>query len=147
MIIRLQPLQIPRFWDAIKFASVNADRVEQEYTAKYLNRLLYHLLCGKAQCFIGFSEARVLQRMAITRITVDEVRDEKSLFVQCLYSFEIVSPKVWIAEFDFIKDFARSVGCTSITSWVTNERAAQIDRMLGMEERFKSFIYDLKGGA
>jgi len=147
MIIRLQPMQIPTYWEAIKYAAVNADKVEDEYVAKYTNRLLYHLLNGKAQCFIGFSNERILQRILITRIITDEVRDEKSLFINCLYSFEIVSPKVWQAEFEAVKKFARSLGCTSITSWTINERAAEISRRLGMKDRFKSFIYDLRGGA
>jgi hypothetical protein len=143
----LTPDQIPMFWEAIKFASVNAEIVEEKYRAKFLNRLLYLLLSSKAQCFIRLSPERKLQMLGLTSIQVDPIRDEKTLFAYSLYSFEKVGNEVWIEDLKNLKDWAIASGCNSLTAWTNNEKALTLFNMLGWKKRFDLFILDISGGA
>ena len=141
MTIMLTPDEIPRFWEAIKFSAINGDFVEKEFVQRYLNKLLYDLLSGKAQCFVRLSNKRRLQMIGITKLLVDEVRDEKTLFINSLYSFEKVDSSTWLVDFEFVKRFAKASNCKSITTWTSSEKASHLCELIGMQSRFKSYIY------
>ena len=141
MTIMLTPDEIPKFWEAIKFAAVNGDFVEEQYRLKYLNKLLYQLLSSKAQCFVRLSSERKLQMVGITKIMTDEVRDERTLFISSLYSFEKVDDSIWLNDFEFVKRFAKASNCKSITTWTMSERVSKICEQVGMKSRFKSYVY------
>lgn len=143
MAIMLTLDQIPAFWEAIKFASVNADQVKEEFRGKYFNRLLYQLLSGKAQCFVELNDDRMLRALAVTKIMVDETRDESSLLIACVYSFEKRDTSSWISDMNDIYKFAKKNNCKMITSWTTNDKAAQLCESIGMKQRFKSFIMEV----
>jgi len=143
MAILLTPDQIPQLWKAIKFAAVNADHVEEEYRERYLNQLLYQLLASKAQCFVRLSPERKLQAIAVTKITVDEVRDEKSLFIMTAYSFEKVDPRFWIDDIETLRKFAKKNECKTVTAWATTDKSETLAELIGLKPRFKSYIMEV----
>lgn len=143
MAIKLTSDQIPTFWEAIKFASVNADSIDKQYVGRYLNRLLYQLLSGKAQCFVRLDEHRQLQALAIAKINEDEITDEKSLFIACLYSFEKVDVRFWQDDIRLLKKYAEKKGCTTITCWTISDKVAQLCESIGMQYRMKSFSMNI----
>ena len=146
MAIMLVPDQIPMFWEAIKFAALGSEIVEEKYRDKFFNNLLYLLLSGKAQCFVRLSAERKLQMIGLTSIRSDEVRCEKTLFAFSLYSFEKVSGDVWISDLENLKDWAKASGCKSLTAWTNNEKAITLFNMLGWRKRFDTFVLDIPGG-
>lgn len=146
MAIMLVPDQIPRFWEAIKFAAINAEMVEEKYRDNFLNRLLYLLLSSRAQCFVRLSEDRKLQMIGLTSIQVDPIRDEKTLFAYSLYSFEKVPGEVWIKDLENLKDWAKASGCKTLTAWTNNDKSITLFNMLGWKKRFDLFILDIPGG-
>lgn len=141
--ILLTPDQIPQLWETIKFAAVNAEHVESEFRDRYLNTLLYQLLSSKAQCFIRLSDERKVQAVAITRIQVDETRDEKALHVPCLYSFVKVDDETWKEDIQVLVRYAKKNGCKFMTAWATSDKISSLISMLGMRERFKSFVMEV----
>ena len=143
MSVKLTSDQIPTFWGAIKFAVVNVDNVSEKYRKKYLNRLLYQLLSGKAQCFVRLDEQRQLQAIAITKILEDEITDEKSLFISCLYSFIKVDVRFWQDDIQLLKKYAEKKGCTTVTCWTVSDKVAQLCESVGMRYRMKSFSMNL----
>jgi len=142
MIIQVTPREIPRFWGAIKFAAVKVEEVEEGKIAPFAVELLHALLNEKAQCFIRLSDDRLLNAITITRIRYNPQTDEKYLYVQCLYSWQIVDDGVWKRDMAFIKRFARSVGCVYIGALTKNYRAQDIMTNLGFEEEYR--VYALK---
>jgi hypothetical protein len=140
----LTPNQIPTVWEAIKWAAKNADGVEEKDQEKYFTMLLHDLLSSKAQCFIHLDSDRRLNRIAITRVTVDNITGDKSLFVNCLYSFKRDPDEVWIDDMAKIKNYARDLGCKKILAWSIHERASEICRLVGFEERLKMFMIRLE---
>ena len=147
MAIMLVPDQIPMFWEAIKFAALGSEIVEEKYRDKFFNNLLYLLLSGKAQCFVRLSAERKLQMIGLTSIRSDEVRCEKTLFAFSLYSFEKVSGDVWISDLENLKDWAKASGCKSITAWTSNSKAVVMFNAMGWKKVFDIFMLDLPGGA
>lgn len=144
MIIRVLSTQIPKFWEQIKFVATVVDRIHEKDRELYLNRLLHALLSDKAQCFIRFNGNKELQAMAITRLIQDEVTGEKTLFLNALYSFKGVDDTEWKTDSDYMIKFAKMNGCKKFTAYSNNQRVFEIAKMLGFEERFRSFVLRLE---
>jgi len=143
VVIKLLPDQVPQLWEAIKFASLKADTIEEKDRQLYLNRLLQSLLSSKAQCFVRLDNERQLMALTITRIMNDEVTGEKSLFINCLYSFKRVLDEQWKEEFEILKRFAEKQGCVKITTYSSNKRVFEIVSLLGFTERYRCFIMEV----
>lgn len=141
--VRLHPHEIPTYWEIIKYASAKAENLEQGHMASYFNRLLYTLLNRKAQCFIRLNDERMISAVCITRIIVDEVKGEKSLLVNCLYSFQKAQDDIWREYFGIMKEFARTVNCSNVVASSSNYRVWEICKMLGFEETIRTFSIDL----
>ena len=143
MVIRLPPHQVPMLWDAIKFAASKTAGISDSDLPLYLNRLLNSLLNSTAHCFVRLDDNRVLMAVAITRTIADEVTGEKSLFINCLYSFKGVDEKQWEDDIGIIKDFAIKQGCGKITTYTSSERVSEIAKANGFKERFRCFMLEV----
>ena len=143
MVIRLPPSQVPMLWDAIKFAAAKTAGISDSDLSLYLNRLLNSLLNSTAHCFVRLDENRELMAVGITRIIVDVVTGEKSLFIDCLYSFKGVDSKQWEDDIEIVKDFAIKQGCKKITTYTSSERVSEIVKASGFKERFRCFMLEV----
>lgn len=143
MVIRILAQQIPRFWVAIKFAASATASIPNHDKELYLNNLLASLLNDTAQCFIRYNDEKELLAIAITRFIQDEITGEKTLFINCLYSFKGVDNEEWEHDFGLIKDFAKSSGCKKITTYSNNPRVFEIVKLTGFAERFRCFLLDV----
>jgi len=144
MPVRILPVQIPKLWEVIKFACVQADEINREDMPSYFNKLLHALLSDKAQCFLSLNDDRTVRVVLITQITIDKTTNEKYLFLQCLYSFQKVQDEVWGKDWHFIMDFAKKEQCSYISFNSRNERIWEITKLLGFKEKYRRF--DLKTG-
>ena len=139
MVIRLLPNQIPRFWEAIKFASTHAEDVSEEDRGDYLNSLLHSLLNDKSQCFVKLGEERNLLAIAVTQLVVDKVTNEKSLFLKILYSWKYSLDEEWKDRFVLIRQFAESEKCKYIYFEARNPKVWQVGEAIGFKEHFRTF--------
>ena len=142
MFIKLLSLEIPKYWETIKAAAATVNQIPEKDLPLYLNRLLHALLNDKAQCFVrvtGTGDKRRIIAVLLTRIVGDEITGEKSLFIECLYSYKVVSDERWIREMDIVKKFAEKANCKRITFYTRNERMFEIAQLLGFKERFRCF--------
>jgi hypothetical protein len=144
-IYRLLPLQIPQFWEAIKFACENADGVKKEYMQQYFNELLQALLSDKAQCFIVLDEKRVLHSIAVTRVIIDKFFARKDLHIQCLYSLSKMPDEALMEYFNFISSYAKQEECKAVTYNSANPRIWEIAGAVSSIEQYRSFVYFLGG--
>jgi len=144
-IYRVLPVQIIQFWDAIKYACIQADELKAEQYLKYFNELLQALLSDTAQCFIVLNNDRVLHAIAVTRITINKVQLQKELDIQCLYSMSAMSDSELRKYFKFIANFATQEECKVITFSSRNSRIWQVANTVGCTERHRTFIFELGG--
>lgn len=145
MIVRILPVQIPVFWESIKFCTTQADEIDQKYQQEYLNALLHTLLSDKSQCFVRMDDSRILKALTITKMEIDKFLGGKSLTIQILYSLERVSDELWMEDYDFIRNFAESQQCNSITFDTRHEQVMKLGKLLGFYEYQRSFRYDIGG--
>jgi hypothetical protein len=141
--IKLLPSQIPQLWDAIKYAAVHVNAIPEKDIPLYLNRLLASLLNDKAQCFVRMSNERELQAIAVTRFIKDEVTGDKSLFWECIYSFQLVQNGQWQTDWELISKFAKDNGCKKVIIYTNNHRIIDIVSAQGLSERFRCFMAEV----
>jgi hypothetical protein len=137
--IQLTPDQVPVFWEAIKYGSVNSDKVAEEHRQSYLNRLLYLLLSNNAQCFVRLDKERNLQSICITKIVVDELTGEKGLFIKNVYSFQKFSVELWIEDFEALIKLGKKEGCKTIYGWTTNDQISRLAEAFNLKELTRSY--------
>jgi hypothetical protein len=143
---RLLPIQIVRFWDAIKFACKQVDEVKEEDYPNYFNDLLQALLSDKAQCFVVLDENRILYSIAITRIVADKIQNRKELNIQCLYSMKPWTDEAAKRYFAFTVQFAKQVECTAVVFSSRNPRIWDMARKEGScVERTRTFSFTVGG--
>lgn len=133
MAIRLKGKDIVDLWETIKFACDQADDIGDN-KQDYFNGLLCDLLCKKAQYFVRIDSERKLETIIITRIMIDNVRNEKVLLVQCLYSWTVKNMSKWKEDIDFIRSFAVREKCSYIRAVTRSSRSEELAKSLGMDE-------------
>jgi hypothetical protein len=144
-IYKLLSPQVVQFWDAIKYACIKADEIEDENISEYFNELLQALLSDKAQCFVVLDSSKVLHGIAITRIVIDKMLSKKVLHIQCLYSLSMMDNSSLQKYFNFISDFANREKCSSVTFHSRNPRVWDIAKVVNAREKYRCFIYKLGG--
>ena len=144
-VYKLLSVQIVHFWDAIKYACIKADEVDEKNLASYFNELLQALLSDKAQCFVILDEQRILHGIAITRITVDKVQDKKEVLLQAFYSMRTVSDVETRKYFNILLELAKKESCTGITFSSRNEKIWYMAGLVGCKEKNRNFTFELGG--
>ncbi|MCC7570634.1 hypothetical protein KO465_04760 [Candidatus Micrarchaeota archaeon] len=143
-IYRVLCMQVPVFWEAIKYCCVQADEVPEDARQHYFMSLLQDLLSDKAQCFIVLDHERVLRAMAITRIISDKTSGQKELEIQCLYSMMHIPDEDLQRYWGFIGEFGRKESCKAVVFNTRNERIMDIAEMLGCQERLRRYSLDFR---
>ena len=146
MFIRLTPEQIPRLWDAIKFAILQIDDISKGDQVLYLTRLLHALLSGKAWCIVRMDEDRKLLGIGILRIIDDDITGESSIFIECIYSFVRTPTDIWKEVLDLTIKYAKKEKCIKVTTYSSNPRIFDIAKELGFDERYRYFEMEIQNG-
>lgn len=139
MIYLLTPLDIPQLWEPIKKAVKAAETVQEKDLSSYLTILLHDLLSAEAICFARFDSEGTLEAIAIASILLNKTTHEKYLYIQTLFSWQIVSEEVWRRDIEFIKKVAINRECSYIGCQSSNPRAWKIYDMIGMVEETRIF--------
>ena len=139
MIIKLLPNQIPFFWEAIKFATKQADEVESNNMQPYFNELLHALLSNKAQCYVYLNNDRILVGLLITRLKIDRITKDKFLFMQSVYTWESLEDQIWRRAYDITRLFAIKEGCKYLSFNSRNPNIWSRTEKLGFKEITRTF--------
>ena len=113
MVNKLLQIQIPQYWELIKFALKQVLRIKDEYATEVYNKVLAALLNDKAQCFVKRDGSNV-QAIAITEIREEPFTKRKTLWIRCLYGFSSATPINWDVDIKLIKECAKEWGCYKI---------------------------------
>ena len=137
--IQLLPNDIPKFWEAIKFAAKEADEVADSEFPVYCGEMLHSLLNETSQCFIRLDDENKLIAIMITRVDVNKFSGAKSLFIQCLYSWAVVGENVWMKDRELIISYAKQSGCREIVFQSRHERVWELGRGAGFKEKYRAY--------
>ena len=144
-VYRLISVQIPLFWDAIKFACVKSDEVEEKNFPVYFNELLHALLSDKAQCFVMLDKDKILHSIAISRIITDPLLGRKELLLQCVYSMHTIEPTELMRNLSVLVALAKKEKCSAVSFNSRNPRVWEMAKLSGCKERNRNFAYELGG--
>jgi hypothetical protein len=146
MIIRLLSTQIPKFWELIKFSIIKVFAIPTEDIPAVCNKALAELLADNYQCFFKLSDdGEKVEAIVITTILLDKFTGQRSLSLECLYSFKLQAE--WRTFFNFVKDFGRSQGCLDkdnnviVYGYSHNPRAQNMMLELGFKEVLVTYKY------
>ena len=145
MIVKLPVVQIPTFWEIIKFAIASVYMVKSDNYRSVFNLALHKLLNDQAQCWVRLNDKRMLIALTLTEIQMDKITGVKSLFVPVLYSWRPTGNEEWREDFEFIVEFARKIDCKQITCESDVARCWEIYKECGFNETTRK--YSLKIGA
>jgi hypothetical protein len=143
MLIKLLPDQIPQFWEAIKYAAVKAEGVEEENIPYYVNNLLYMLLSNKATCLVKLNNERKFIGLTIVQVVNDEARNGLTMFQRVVYAYESSSLDDWKDTIKEFKKFAISLGCKYWSGWASNEQMAKICELAGGKRQATQYVIKL----
>lgn len=136
MVIRLLSIQIPQYWEHIKYALSQVERFGSDEIALWTyNRVLASLLNDKSQCFIMTDGANIIKALAITEISEDLITGVRVLYIRCLYAFNPVPTEGWLKDFKVIRAMADEAKCSKITFQTSNSRIESIGKLLGFVQK------------
>lgn len=138
MIVRLLSIQIPQFWDIIKYAVQQVEKIGIDETEESFNLLFASLLSDKSQCFIKYSEElpdRVVG-ILITEILENRLSGERAIRLRVIYVFKAFNQEDWKNDFKFLTDLAISEKCSKIVFESSNKRIVEVSKSVGFKESF-----------
>ena len=143
MTLKLLSTNVVKFWDLIKYALNQVERIGDTESLGVYNRLFAQLLSDKAQCFISYAESGEVQALCITELRFDEVMARKSLHLRCLYAFKSASNEEWAEKFQLIKEFAKAEKCDLISFETSNPRIRSISKEIGAVEKSVNMVLEV----
>ena len=143
MVIRLLSLQIPQFWDIIKYALQQVERFGEGEEDERYNRILAALLNDKSQCFIMYSEDEKVKAVMVTEILEDLITSKRTLNLRCLYAFDVVATSEWTSNFGFLIDVAKAERCYKITYETNNPRVQSLGEGVGFNRKSINMEYKI----
>lgn len=143
MLVQILPIQIPNFWEVIKFAASKSDGVEEKYLTKYSNDLLHDLLAGKKHCYMVNREEKI-SFIAILEFRFDAVKEQKFIYFNNLYSFNPNNFLFWKKIIASLETIAKNNDCSYILGDVGNPQMWDILNQMNISCVSRKYVYRIK---
>lgn len=148
MFIKLQPDQVPIFWDMIKQGMIESYRVPKEFQQDFTLNALTQLLSGMAQCWIGYKVDEE-ENKRIHYILTSKIVDEKHfgvrvMFIDSLYGFRLITQDMVDYAYEGLKKFALANNCNVIAAEHASKRVKEFLTSQGFEKyrtTYRKFIH------
>ena len=145
MFIKLQPEQVSFFWGMIKHGAIVANKIPDEHSQDYTIDLLYKILSGLSQCWLGVADVdgkRTVRYMIITKIIENRFTDFKILYIDALYSYNMEFD--WAREaFKKLSEFGRANECQLMFAETAYKQVETIIESTGVKKcasLYKAFL-------
>lgn len=112
-IYRILSIQVPHYWDLVKFVLSEVEGIPTEHADGVFNRVFAKLMCSKMQCFVLMDDKEITG-LVLTELFEHEVTTEGTLNVRALYSFQEDNEKIWKKAFGLVNRFAKKERCSKI---------------------------------
>jgi hypothetical protein len=124
MLVVLLPSQVSEYWPLFKGHIEKSLPPTGDYGQYDMNNILYSLLAGYAQIWVYHNEKHESQGFIVTYIFTD-ISGVKNLIIYCAIVIDKEAKVDWQAEFEVLKKFAHSKGCSKMASYITNPKAIE----------------------
>lgn len=129
MLIQIHSIQIPAYWEIIKYGAVKTDNIQPEDIEDYSLNLLHDLLSNKKSCFVHQVDDNVML-MTIITFMVSDLTKKKSLHMLNLYAFSHQNDEVWINALVDLVAIAKKEGCYKLIAESDNDRIQELAKVI-----------------
>jgi hypothetical protein len=133
MITRVISLQVPQYWDIIKYVLKEVENLGTGAEKGVYNHVFAKLMCDKMQCYM-ITEKGNVDGVIITEMLENEVTHKSTLTVRAIYAFKMQDDRTWKQAFGLIKRAARNDGCDRVLMSFSNPRILELAQNNGYEE-------------
>jgi hypothetical protein len=136
-IIKLQPDQIPLFWDLIKHGVIQSYRIPEEFQQDFTIKYLENLLLGLYQCWLGYtgeSEDKKIHAIMVTRIMDEKEYGIRTLSIVGIYGFRLIPQEMTEATMELVEEYARANDCNVIVTEYSLKRVGDMLESVGFEK-------------
>lgn len=144
MIIRVLSLQVPRFWELIKYTLQKTERIGVDESQKKFNTVFAALLSDKAQCFIKHEDGQV-KAVMITELIENRIEGIKTLNIRSLYAFSPFELMEWREYFPLIQKLANTFECKHISFNSRHHKLITVAKDLGFKNSYTHMVYSIGG--
>jgi len=142
MLIQILPIQIPKFWEVVKFAAINSDNIEEKDQEVYSLNLLQNLLSGKKHCYITQKEKQIFF-VIIIEFRFDPMIEKNFIYFNNLYSFSAQGFLFWKTILTDLDLIAKNNSCDKFIGEVNNLKMQEILSNFNIPWVSKKFIYTI----
>ncbi|OQB09989.1 MAG: hypothetical protein BWY21_00553 [Parcubacteria group bacterium ADurb.Bin216] len=135
MLVKLLPTQVSEYWPLLKGHIEDTLPPIGDWGPYHTNNILYHILYGNADIWMLEDKSHESKGFIITTV-YDDLSGIRILFVYCAVIIDSTVKVDWEAEFETIKKYAYSKGCSKIGTFMSNKKALDILKEHGAETRF-----------
>lgn len=129
MLVQIHSIQIPAYWEIIKYGAVKTDEIQEADIEEYSLNLLHDLLSNKKSCFVHQVDDKVML-MTIITFMVEDLTKKKNLHMLNLYAFSHQENDVWINALVDIVAIAKKEGCHKLVAQSNNTRIKELVRVI-----------------
>lgn len=138
MLVRLEALQIDKYWELIREALLES---LPPYVPKWdteLNAILASILSGKMQVWVICRSAtgNPVRGLIVTLVETDECSGAKDLLVYALYSWRWLSREEYADAIRTLTGFGAACGCNTLCACTQNENLIGILQELGCDASY-----------
>ena len=134
MLLRLEPDQINRYWEALKKLVASAlppTTLEEEATS---NNIYKNLLSGDMHCWVAV-KGKTSYAVVVTTFQYDTV-GTWSFLIYALVGVQYLNLDSWKIIFNTLSKFAKANHCKRIIAYSNVERIIRISKTFGGEAKY-----------
>ena len=137
MFIKLQPDQVPLFWEMIRHCVIQAYKIPKKFQQDFGIKYLENILSGLCQAWIGYKldkeGKKRINFIFTTKIIDEKYNGVKILGIDSLYGFRMVSVASMDEVYKNFEIYAKANNCHGIVTDYSSERVKQFLDSQGFE--------------
>jgi hypothetical protein len=135
MLVALLPNQVSEYWPLFKGHIEDSMPPTGDWIPYDMNLVLFHLIAGDANLWILKDKEHNVDGLVLTTI-YNDISGVRTLMLNNVVVVNKKAKVNWQIEFDTLKKYAYSKGCTKIGSFIMNQKLLDILKEHDVETRF-----------
>jgi hypothetical protein len=140
MLIRLSQDQLSESWPLVYKAIKSSSISLAEMTEERVNNVLKSLMSGHATCWIHDRNSTITT-VVITTVTEEPISKTNNLLIYCAHMFLKLKPEEYIKMGEGLAAYARSVGCSRIIAYSSNDKLTEMFKKNGANSIYSLIVF------
>jgi hypothetical protein len=142
MLVLMLPSQTIDFWPMLEGHIERSLPPTASTPGADVNQVLYSMMVGKVRCWLLNNDKQETKGFILTTIFRDIIGVD-TLLIYMAVMFDATYKLDFQGEFDTLKKYAASQGCSRISSFIANSKLIDALKAQGMNTSFTYVTFDL----